>query len=85
MLQESENKHNSMRKIIFSFAMVFASIATYAQNWAPVGENIKSEWAEQVDPYMFCRNSSFNCLVVVQFLKSPCMSQMIEMHTEINI
>ena len=23
---------------------------TYAQNWAPVGENIKSECAEQVDP-----------------------------------
>ena len=50
MQQESENKLNLMRKIIFSLAVVFASIATYAQNWAPVGENIRSEWAEQIDP-----------------------------------
>ena len=50
MLQESENKHNSMRKIIFSLAVALTAIATYAQNWAPVGENIRSEWAEQVDP-----------------------------------
>ena len=48
-----------------------------------------SEWFYQltfsIDPHMFCRNSNFNCLVVVQFLKSPCISQVIEIYTEINI
>lgn len=36
-----------MRKIMFALAMVFTAIATYAQNWAPVGDNIRSEWAEK--------------------------------------
>lgn len=30
--------------------MAALAIASYAQQWAPVGENIRSPWAEQVDP-----------------------------------
>ena len=30
--------------------MAALAVASYAQQWAPVGENIRSPWAEQVDP-----------------------------------
>ena len=39
-----------MKKTILSIAMAFAVIASSAQQWAPAGDNIKSPWAEQVDP-----------------------------------
>ena len=58
---------------------------TFEQNSACRSSERFYQLTFAIDPHMFCRNSSFNCLVVVQFLKSPCMSQMIEIHTEINI
>jgi len=58
---------------------------TFEQNSACRSSERFYQQTFSIDPHMFCRNSSFNCLVVVQFLKSPCMSQMIEIHTEINI
>ena len=39
-----------MKKTILSLALVFSAIVSNAQQWAPVGENIRSPWAEQVDP-----------------------------------
>ena len=39
-----------MKRITAILCMALLAIATYAQQWAPVGENIKSPWAEQVNP-----------------------------------
>ena len=39
-----------MKKLILSLAMVCLGLASYAQQWAPVGENIKTQWAETIDP-----------------------------------
>ena len=39
-----------MKKIIVSILALSMTVATFAQNWAPVGENIKSPWAEEVNP-----------------------------------
>ena len=39
-----------MKKIIVSILALSMTVATFAQKWAPVGENIKSPWAEKVDP-----------------------------------
>ncbi len=38
-----------MKRIILSLVVISSTVATYAQ-WAPVGENIRTAWAEQVDP-----------------------------------
>ena len=39
-----------MKQVFISFSAIFLAIVMSAQEWAPVGENIKSPWAEQVDP-----------------------------------
>ena len=39
-----------MKKAILSFLFAFAFLLCQAQHWAPVGENIKTSWAENVDP-----------------------------------
>ena len=39
-----------MKKAIVSILALSMTVATFAQKWAPVGENIKSPWAEKVDP-----------------------------------
>ena len=39
-----------MKKIIVSILALSMTVAAFAQNWAPVGENIKSPWAEEVNP-----------------------------------
>lgn len=39
-----------MKKAILSFLFAFAFLLCQAQQWAPVGENIKTSWAENVDP-----------------------------------
>ena len=39
-----------MKKVFLSFVMALSAIVLSAQQWAPVGENIKSKWADQVDP-----------------------------------
>ena len=40
-----------MRKIfIILISLCLSTVAAMAQKWAPVGENIKSPWAEKVDP-----------------------------------
>ena len=39
-----------MKKSLLTFIMVFAIVAVSAQEWRPVGENIRTPWAEQLDP-----------------------------------
>ena len=39
-----------MKKTLLSLIMAVAVTSAYAQQWAPVGENIKTSWAEQIDP-----------------------------------
>ena len=39
-----------MKKIFVSLLALSMTVAAFAQKWAPVGENIKSEWAYQVNP-----------------------------------
>ena len=39
-----------MKKLIISLFALSMTVAAFAQNWAPVGENIKSPWAEDVNP-----------------------------------
>ena len=39
-----------MKKTILSFALSFAFVFCQAGQWAPVGEDIKTVWAEQLDP-----------------------------------
>ena len=39
-----------MRKIFVSLFALSLTVAVFAQTWAPVGENIKSPWAEEVNP-----------------------------------
>ena len=39
-----------MKKIVLSLALVCIGLASFAQQWAPVGDNIKTEWAEKIDP-----------------------------------
>ena len=39
-----------MKKVVLSVAMMFVALFVSAQQWAPVGENIRTTWAEQVDP-----------------------------------
>ena len=39
-----------MKKILVSFFALCLVAGAFAQTWAPVGENIKSEWASQVNP-----------------------------------
>ena len=39
-----------MKKIIVSILALSMAVATFAQKWAPVGENIKSPWAEELNP-----------------------------------
>ena len=39
-----------MKRIIISTLAVLAGMALSAQNWAPVGENIKTRWASEVNP-----------------------------------
>ena len=38
------------RKIFVSLFALSMTVAVFAQTWAPVGENIKSPWAEEVNP-----------------------------------
>ena len=39
-----------MKKTFLSLIMAVMAVAATAQEWAPVGENIKTAWAEQIDP-----------------------------------
>ena len=39
-----------MKKIVLMFVMACSVVAMSAQQWAPVGENVKTAWAEQVNP-----------------------------------
>ena len=39
-----------MKKIIVSILALSMAVAAMAQKWAPVGENIKSPWAEEINP-----------------------------------
>ena len=39
-----------MKKTVLSIVMAFSAIVMSAASWAPVGENIRTPWAEQVDP-----------------------------------
>ena len=39
-----------MKKTLLALIMAVAVTSAYAQQWAPVGENIKTSWAEQIDP-----------------------------------
>ena len=39
-----------MKKTLISMTLALAAVVSYAQQWAPVGENIKTVWAEQIDP-----------------------------------
>ena len=39
-----------MKRFTTLFASLLAVTAAFAQEWAPVGENIRTPWAEQVDP-----------------------------------
>lgn len=41
-----------MIRIALSAVMLFTSLFVYAQQWSPVGDNIRTPWAEQVDPAM---------------------------------
>ena len=40
----------NMKKTVLSIVMAFSAIVMSAASWAPVGENIRTPWAEQVDP-----------------------------------
>ena len=39
-----------MKKILFALTLSLMGVASVAQDWKPVGENIKTPWAEEVDP-----------------------------------
>ena len=39
-----------MKRILISLCALSMTVAAVAQKWAPVGENIKSPWAAEVDP-----------------------------------
>ena len=39
-----------MKRTIISLAAAFMALTVSAQDWAPVGDNIKTSWAESVDP-----------------------------------
>lgn len=38
------------RKLLFTFLALSVAISSFAQKWAPVGNNIKTEWASKIDP-----------------------------------
>ena len=39
-----------MKKTFLSIAMILVAVVMSAAQWSPVGENIRTPWAEQVDP-----------------------------------
>ena len=39
-----------MKRILISLCALSMTVAAFAQKWAPVGENIKSPWAAEVNP-----------------------------------
>ena len=39
-----------MKKTLISLAMALVALVSSAQQWAPVGENIRTSWADQIDP-----------------------------------
>ena len=39
-----------MKKILFALTLSLMGVASVAQDWKPVGENIRTPWAEEVDP-----------------------------------
>ena len=39
-----------MKKSLLTLIMAFAIVAVSAQEWKPVGDNIRTPWAEQLDP-----------------------------------
>ena len=39
-----------MKRTIVSLAVAFMALTVSAQEWAPVGDNIKTSWAESLDP-----------------------------------
>ena len=38
------------RKLLVTFLALSVAIPSFAQKWAPVGNNIKTEWASKIDP-----------------------------------
>ena len=38
------------RKLLVTFLALSVAISSFAQKWAPVGNNIKTEWASKIDP-----------------------------------
>ena len=38
------------RKLLVTFLSLSVAISSFAQKWAPVGNNIKTEWASKIDP-----------------------------------
>ena len=38
------------RKLLLTFLALSVAISSFAQKWAPVGNNIKTEWASKIDP-----------------------------------
>jgi beta-galactosidase/beta-glucuronidase len=38
------------RKLLVTFVALSVAISSFAQKWAPVGNNIKTEWASKIDP-----------------------------------
>ena len=39
-----------MKKTIIALIALMTGLTAVAQDWAPVGENIKSEWASKINP-----------------------------------
>ena len=39
-----------MKRFVAVLASLAFVMAAHAQQWAPVGENIKTSWAEEIDP-----------------------------------
>ena len=39
-----------MKKTFLSLIMAVMAMVANAQEWTPVGENIRTSWAEQMDP-----------------------------------
>lgn len=44
-----------MRKLLLAFC-AFATICSAGAQWKPAGDKIKTDWAEKVDPGMYCQN-----------------------------
>ena len=39
-----------MKKVLLVFSAITLALGAMAQEWSPVGSNIKTEWVKDVDP-----------------------------------